>query len=214
MGAFTCADGRLPFVSEGDTAAALELMRDVLRAVKTRTGQPYRGALYGQFMNTATGPIVVEFNVRLGDPEAINVLTLLQTPLVEVLEHIVQGDLGEVRFAKQATVSKYLVPPGYPDQAQTVSFALPMHELEAQGLGVRLASVTQEGARLRTAGSRALALVASDEKPECAAERIDRAIQQLGLGKLFHFRRDVGAGHVIARKVEHVAALRAGRGAV
>ena len=68
-------------------------------------------------MNTAQGPMVIEFNARFGDPEAMNVLSLLESDMTEIMIRITEGTLseGSVTFSKEATVCKYLVPEGYPD---------------------------------------------------------------------------------------------------
>ena len=48
-------DHMLPFVTKADYTKAIGIMKDIVVALG-RTGQPYKGILYGQFMNTATGP--------------------------------------------------------------------------------------------------------------------------------------------------------------
>ena len=67
-------------------------------------------------MNTAEGPKVIEFNARFGDPEAMNVLTLLSSDLCDAVTGITEGTLSssKVTFEHAATVCKYLVPEGYP----------------------------------------------------------------------------------------------------
>ena len=59
---------------------------------------------------------MIEFNARFGDPEAMNVLSLLTSDLSEIVHHIAEGSLSpsHVSFDTQATVCKYLVPDGYP----------------------------------------------------------------------------------------------------
>ena len=60
-------------------------------AAMERKGQSYKGVLYGQFMNTAQGPKVIEFNARFGDPEAMNVLALLTSDLSEICTGSTRG---------------------------------------------------------------------------------------------------------------------------
>ncbi|MDD1720277.1 MAG: phosphoribosylamine--glycine ligase, partial [Methanoregulaceae archaeon] len=84
MGSYSMEDHSLPFVSGEDRARAFHIMENVV-AVMEEAGHPYRGILYGQFMNTRTGPMVIEFNARFGDPEAMNVIPLLGTDLSEVV---------------------------------------------------------------------------------------------------------------------------------
>ena len=116
MGSYSMPDHKLPFVSKKDYVRALAIMQSVVAAME-RTGSPYKGILYGQFMNTAEGPKVIEFNARFGDPEAMNVLSLLSSDLSEIVCRIAEGSLAasHVSFNSRATVCKYLVPKGYPD---------------------------------------------------------------------------------------------------
>ncbi|MHC1625482.1 MAG: phosphoribosylamine--glycine ligase, partial [Methermicoccaceae archaeon] len=116
MGSYSDADHRLPFVSEEDVKRAREILQLTIDAMRN-SGTPYKGVLYGQFMLTANGPYVIEYNARFGDPEAMNVLPIMDTPFSEVIRAGVEGSLDklDVRFYNKATVCKYLVPEGYPE---------------------------------------------------------------------------------------------------
>ncbi|MDD4128078.1 MAG: phosphoribosylamine--glycine ligase, partial [Methanomicrobium sp.] len=83
MGSYTMPDHMLPFVTKSDYDKALLIMKDVVAFMNT-AGTPYRGILYGQFMNTSDGPKVIEFNARFGDPEAMNLLTLLKSDFCDI----------------------------------------------------------------------------------------------------------------------------------
>ena len=72
-------------------------------------------------MLTADGPKLIEYNARFGDPEAMNVLPLLKTPLADVCQAIVDGNLNEVEFEDKASVCKYIVPDGYPETKSNTS---------------------------------------------------------------------------------------------
>ena len=77
----------LPFITKGERERAVEAMKMTVEALH-KEGCPYKGVLYGQFMLTSAGPRIIEFNSRFGDPEAMNVLPILQTDFVEVSESI------------------------------------------------------------------------------------------------------------------------------
>ena len=208
MGAYTCRNGLLPFISESEYQAALELVQELVSAVEEDSQQPYRGILYGQFMLTARGPMVVECNVRLGDPEAINVLAVLNDDLGSVLNCIGDGVLSKVAFDSQATVSKYFVPPGYPDAPRSgVFFRLDVDKLLEQGIAVRFASLQTADSGYRTATSRTFALLATADSPEEASDRIEKVVATLDLDGLHH-RRDVGDREVLAAKVQHMEQIR------
>ncbi len=103
MGSYSQADGLLPFLRRGDYDEAVSIMSDTLAALR-EDGSEYRGTLYGQFMITKDGPKVIEFNARFGDPEAMNVLSLLRSDFSAVCAGMAGGDLSgrRVEFERKA----------------------------------------------------------------------------------------------------------------
>ncbi|MFD1568031.1 phosphoribosylamine--glycine ligase, partial [Halolamina litorea] len=115
MGSYSDAGPTLPFMTEADYLAAVDVLDATVEALPA-----YTGVLYGQFMLTAEGPKVVEFNARFGDPEAMNVLPVMETPLLDVVTAARDGDtLPEPTFENRATVCKYAVPAGYPTDPES-----------------------------------------------------------------------------------------------
>jgi phosphoribosylamine--glycine ligase len=114
MGSYSQKDGLLPFLRKGEYETAIGIMEGVVKALKAE-GAEYRGTLYGQFMLTREGPKVIEFNARFGDPEAMNVLSLLEGDFVRICEGMAGGNISanHARFAERASVCKYVVPEGY-----------------------------------------------------------------------------------------------------
>jgi phosphoribosylamine---glycine ligase len=204
MGSYSMPDHMLPFVSKADYRKAIEIMKAVVAAMG-RTGQPYKGILYGQFMNTATGPKVIEFNARFGDPEAMNVLSLLTSDLSEIVHHIAEGSLlpSHVSFDTQATVCKYLVPDGYPDSPHAGDS---IHVGSHDDALLYYANVESANGGLVTQTSRSLAFVGIGEtleKAENAAESAASAVK----GKVRH-RRDIGTQALLGRRIDHMKELR------
>ena len=155
MGAYSMADGRLPFVRDVDYDAAVEILD---RTVAALPG--YTGILYGQFMTTASGVYVIEFNARFGDPEAMNVLSVMEGSLWDLIAAAAAGDpLPQPVFAPRATVVRYLVPSGYPaDPIEGVT--VDVGALEDAVSRLYIASVDAvDATRVRTTTSRALAVV-------------------------------------------------------
>jgi formyltetrahydrofolate-dependent phosphoribosylglycinamide formyltransferase len=120
MGSYTDAHASLPFLGRQDVVAAQHLNERVVLGIREKTGIRYRGIIYGGFMATAHGISIVEYNARLGDPEALNILPLLETDLLKICSAVVSGEIGsmDVHFRSAATVCKYLVPPGYPENGE------------------------------------------------------------------------------------------------
>lgn len=192
MGSYSCADHLLPFVSRRDFETALEIVEDTVKKLGKTVGVLYRGILYGQFIQTADGPKVVEFNVRFGDPEAINVLSVLESDLVEVFASVAAGDLvKEVRFRHEATVCKYLVPKGYPETPMTGAvFTLPFEKLASTGIEVYFASVEEVDGRYRTTSSRSIALLSRAGDPREAKRLLDDFLSAHCPPELY-YRRDL-----------------------
>ena len=118
MGSISDANHRLPFLSEEQIKQAHVINQTLLDAVQTKYQKPYKGILYGSFMATKDGVKLIEFNARFGDPEALNLLALLETDFVSLCEDLIDGALGRtpIGFSPLATVCKYAVPRGYPEQ--------------------------------------------------------------------------------------------------
>jgi phosphoribosylamine--glycine ligase len=204
MGSYSMPDHRLPFVTEEDYRKAIRIMEDAIRAL-AREGFPYRGVLYGQFMNTREGPRVVEFNARFGDPEAMNILPIMTTGLAEVVCSIIEGTLSEARFRfeEKATVCKYVVPEGYPEAPRSGE---PIAVGHAGRAHLFYANVEERDGNLSTLTSRTLAFVGIADTLEEAEEVAEGAASSVR-GRVYH-RRDIGTGELLARRSAHMEAIR------
>jgi phosphoribosylamine---glycine ligase len=205
MGSYSMADHKLPFVSEKDYRRALTIMQSVVAAMD-RAASPYKGILYGQFMNTAEGPKVIEFNARFGDPEAMNVLSLLSSDLAEIVSRICEGSLASshVTFEPRATVCKYLVPKGYPD-APHAGDTITLSENHKALLYYANVEKTASGS-LATQTSRTLAYVGMGETLEEAERNAEQAAS--GVKGAVRYRRDIGTRTLLDRRIAHMKELR------
>ncbi|VVB89521.1 Phosphoribosylamine--glycine ligase [uncultured archaeon] len=205
MGSYTDSNDILPFMKESDYRDAKKIMADVVHAVKKETGVPYQGILYGQFMATGKGISVIEFNARFGDPEAMNVLPLLKNDFLDVCMAVVTGTLEkiEVVFRKQATVCKYAVPAGYPDN--------PAHDsvVEIGDIGNSLffySSVYEKDGKIYTTSSRAIAVLGLGDSLKEAEKKAEVGLR--GLQGNLYSRHDIGTGELIAKRIQHMEELR------
>lgn len=211
MGSYSCEDHGLPFLSGEDIRAASAINAAVARALLSDTGQRYRGILYGGFMVTRRGLRLIEYNARLGDPEALNVLPLLKTDLVDICEAIVRGTLDRVgvEFEKLATVCKYVAPEGYPDApVKGACISLARVPPQSDRMKYYYASIDERADGLYLTGSRAIGFVGIGpnlSEAEAIAEEAARAVE----GPVFH-RRDIGTPELIGRRCEHMRQLRLG----
>jgi phosphoribosylamine--glycine ligase len=200
MGSYSLPDHMLPFVSQSDYEKALQIMKDTVAAMRAE-GTPYKGILYGQFMNTRDGPKVIEFNARFGDPEAMNVLSLLESDFTEIVYHVTEGNLSpsDVRFARKATVCKYLVPEGYPAAPVT---GAPLTLGDYGDALLYYANVEERDGTLYTLTSRTLAFVGRGDTLEEAEAIAEKAASSV-VGRVFH-RRDIGTREILEKRCQHM----------
>lgn len=212
MGSYSQADGLLPFLTQSEYDAAVEIIEGVVAALAAE-GTPYRGAIYGQFMLTPHGPKVIEFNARFGDPEAMNVLQLLETDYVLLLSSIVAGKLHNMRlaFRQNATVVKYMVPKGYGDGKPRAGVEVVIDEAALAESGATLyygaVELGKDGA-LRTLTSRTLA-VAGEAETISEAERIAEEGVAAVDGEGLAVRHDIGTSPLVGSRIRHMQELRA-----
>ena len=207
MGSYSMADHLMPFFTKNDVNEALEDMRKTVAAVKAETGVEYKGFLYGQFMKTADGIKLIEYNSRWGDPEAMNVLPLLQGNFVEICWSIINGSLSKnLEFERKATVCKYLAPEGYPENPKRdEKIEIDKSKLEKTGAKYYYASVYREGTNIFTTTSRAMGILGIAPSLE-AAEKIAEEGVDCIKGKLFH-REDVGTRKLLQKRIDHMNSL-------
>lgn len=209
MGSYSDAGPMLPFMPRGDYHDAVEILSATVDALPE-----YTGVLYGQFMLTAEGPKVVEFNARFGDPEAMNVLPVMRTPLLDIVTAAREGDrLPEPAFDNRATVCKYAVPAGYPTDPDsgaeiTVDESTVEAAAEAHGGDALLfyASVDARDGGLFTTTSRSFAVVGVADDISTAEAIAADALDAAGEG--LRLREDVGTEEMVQSRIDHMASLR------
>ena len=202
MGTYSDTNHSLPFLTDDDISQAHSINLATAKALKDRFDDSYKGILYGGFMATATGVKLIEYNVRFGDPEAMNVLSLLESDFIELCHAIADGTLGsvEVQFKKKATVCKYAVPEGYPDNP-VKGEPIEISRIENPD-NLFFAAVESSNGQLVESGSRTIAVVGiADSISE--AEKIAEKEVSLIVGPLFH-RTDIGTNAVIQKRIEHM----------
>ena len=206
MGTYTDINHSLPFLTIEDVNQAKEMNKATINALAKKFNESYKGILYGGFIATADGVKLIEYNARLGDPEAINVLSLIETDFIDICCAITDGTLDKinVQFNKQATVCKYVVPEGYPENPVKGE---PVDISNVDNLdNLYYASVDIHNEKLIECGSRTIAIVGianSISLAETMAEKEAASIK----GPLFH-REDIGKDFLIQKRVDNMKLLR------
>jgi phosphoribosylamine---glycine ligase len=160
-----------------------------------RENRRYRGFLYVGLMLTAQGPRVLEFNCRLGDPEAQPLLLRLQSDLVPLLLAVVDGKLDEHEapsWDPRPAVTVVACSGGYPGDYKQ---GMPIHGLDrvanAADLQVFHSGTAKKGGDIVTSGGRVLAVTALGADVEAARSRCYQALAQIEFTGM-HYRRDIG----------------------
>lgn len=205
MGSFNYPEN-LPFLTKQDLKDAHEITVQVAAALKEELGAPYKGIMYGGFIAVKNGVKLIEYNVRLGDPEAMNALSLLETDFVDVCQAIIDGTLDQldIWFSNKATVCKYVVPEGYPTNARKGD-KIEIGELP-EGVKHYLASVDQRENGLYMLGSRAIAFVGIADTIEEAEKLAQKGVEAVS-GPVF-YREDIGTPELIQTRIDMMKSLR------
>lgn len=207
MGSYSDANHSLPFLTPDEVEQAFAINQDVFQALSTECKEPYIGILYGSFIATKKGPYVIEFNARFGDPEALNVLSILKSDFLELCQAMIRGHLTKqaIKFDNQATVCKYAVPEGYPD-APLKDFVVDFSKMTDQA-NLYFASVHKVDQRILAAGSRTAACVGIADTIVAAEQEAEKQISLID-GPLFH-REDIGTNQLIQRRIDQMSRIRA-----
>ncbi|MGQ9633017.1 MAG: phosphoribosylamine--glycine ligase [Bryobacteraceae bacterium] len=158
-----------------------------------REGRPFTGFLYAGLMMVEGEPKVLEFNVRLGDPETQALMHRMDDDLVPLLEAAAVGDLrpGSIRWRSGPSVCVVLAAAGYPGTPRKGDPISGIEEAESLGASVFHAATRLENGRLVTAGGRVLGVTAAGPDLPSAIENTYAAVNRIHFEGM-HYRRDIG----------------------
>ncbi len=170
-----------------------EIVRPVLRGMAAE-GHPFRGFLYVGLMLTADGPKVIEFNVRLGDPEAQVVLPLIAEPLLPILAAAARGHLASnvCRLTSEKLVGVVMASRGYPETSESGQRIAGIAEAErAAAVRVLHAGTAIKDGHLVTHGGRVLTVVGRGAQFADAIAQAYDGIRHIHFDGM-QYRRDIG----------------------
>jgi phosphoribosylamine--glycine ligase len=189
MGAYSTADILDPAMADW---LLTRVARPVVAGMKAE-GMEYRGVLYCGLMMTATGPHVLEFNCRFGDPEAQAILMRLESDLVEAVEASIEGRVseGDFKWSPDASVCVVLASGGYPGTFEAGKRIVGLDRVaEREGIKIFHAGTTQRDGAYYTAGGRVLGVTARAPRLSDAVAHAYDAIQSIGFEGM-HYRKDI-----------------------
>jgi len=202
MGAFCPVDG----FALGD--AHVDALRTTvilpILAELARRGTPFRGLLYAGIVDTASGPKVLEYNARFGDPETQVVLPRLRSSLVDLLWASATGSPAggdgvasvPVTFGEDAAVTVVMASAGYPERPTSGAViegveAAGEHDASDTVMVLHAGTARDADGRLVTAGGRVLAVTATGPDVDTARERAYGRVERIRFAGA-QYRRDIG----------------------
>ena len=184
-----------PFLTEAEVAKVGEQILEPWLRGCAAEGIDYRGILYPGVMLTKSGPKILEFNARFGDPETQVYLTRLESDLVELLNACVDGTLASVpiKWSPMASVCVVMASGGYPGSYPK---GKPIQGLEAvealPNAKVFHAGTAEASGQVVTNGGRVLGVTAWGETLAVASDRAYAAVDRIKFEGA-QFRRDIAA---------------------
>ncbi len=171
----------------------MQIMEPTIRGMH-KQGAPFKGVLYAGLMITDDGPMVLEFNVRFGDPEAQAVLPRMKNDLVDVLQASCSGRLDKIKMEwdKRSCVCVVMSSGGYPGDYTIGKEIKGLDTVKESQIIVFHAGTKKEGSTIVTAGGRVLGVTSLGNDIEQAIARVYKAVEKIKFDRCF-FRRDIGA---------------------
>jgi len=168
------------------------ILNTIMRPTVEATG--FTGFLYAGLIMTAGGPKVLEFNVRLGDPETQPLMHCLSTELAPVLAAATRSELGRHSFVwkRGASVCVVLASGGYPGLYRTGAPIRGLEEAEATGATLFHAGTRLGPGGLETAGGRVLGVTAAGQDLAGAIDKAYDAAHKIHFDSM-HYRTDIGS---------------------
>ena len=190
MGAYSPAPVLTPAL---EARAIDEIVRPTIAAL-ARMGAPYSGVLYAGLMLTPTGPKLIEYNARFGDPECQVLMMRFTGDLLQLMLAVAKGELAgqpAPTFAARTALTVVMAASGYPGTPETGGAIEGLDRAEATGAKVFQAGTRMDGDTLVASGGRVLNVTALGETAKAAQAAAYAAVDAIDFPTGFS-RRDIG----------------------
>lgn len=187
MGAYS----PVPQFSNQDVQVAVDKILNPMAKAMKREGREFTGILYAGLMMTASGPKVIEFNARFGDPETQVVLPRLENDLVEVILALLKDEHVETVWSEKAIVGVVLASNGYPGDYEKGKEFGGLENLDRSTLAFHAGTKMLNGSFV-TNGGRVLLLARVGEGLSEAQKEVYNELEKLDVDALF-YRKDIAS---------------------
>lgn len=179
-----------PFYTERVAKECMEkIFLPTIKAMNAE-GRTFKGCLYFGLMLTKTGPKVIEYNCRFGDPETQVVLPLLESDLLTIMKAVTDGNLEniDIRFSDRSACCVIMAADGYPVKYEKGKEIFIPSEIKDK---VYVAGAKKENGRLLTNGGRVLGVTAVADDLRTAIEHAYKLVETINFDRAY-YRRDIG----------------------
>ena len=171
-----------------------KIILPMVRAMQ-QEGRTYKGILYAGLMLTKTGPQILEFNARFGDPETQPLMVRMETDIIPLFEACIDGTLGQcqVNWKNKSSVCVVMTAEGYPGTYQKGEIISGLQNANSTPEVVVFHAGTKEkDGKVLTNGGRVLGVTATGANTESAIQRAYDAVGKVNWRGV-HYRKDIGS---------------------
>lgn len=164
-----------------------------IKALKNR-GRPFKGILFPGIMITESGPKVIEFNARFGDPETQSYMRILETDLVEIILACVSGNLKEqnIKWSDKSACCVVVASGGYPGNYRKGEIIEGLNMIEDEGVVVFHAGTKSVEGKVETNGGRVLGVTAVGDNLKESLGKAYKAVKSIFFEGI-QYRKDIGS---------------------
>ena len=193
MGSISFPDHLLPFLSREEYEESKTIMLKVVKHLADKYNEVFIGFLSGQFIQTSDGIKVIEFNVRPGDSEILNIIPILKTDFVEICEAMIDNKLStfDIEFEEKATVCKYVVAKGFPHPKGDMHMEINEEAIKKAGADLFYSCFAVDR-NIYKPSPRGVAITAKGDTLEEAYQLCEKLLKENIKGENIWHRKDIG----------------------
>jgi phosphoribosylamine---glycine ligase len=186
------------FFDDQMTGQVMETIINPTINAMNKEGFLYKGVLYAGLMITSSGPKVLEFNARFGDPETQVVLPLLETDLVDIFLSILDNNLSKqkIKWKNESCVGVVATSEGYPGNYQTGFLITGLDKLDKDIMVFHAGTKTINKSDIITNGGRVLTVIAVGKNMAIARQKVYTNLPRINF-RGCHYRKDIALREVI-----------------